>query len=97
MKETTVEAKSNFFYSVAKGDQLKVVVKRDQLNVFTNVDQLNILSKKEELIAYDERDQIIAFAKSQIFGKLSLTLMRSQANAQCQNNDFVSLNVDGIM
>ena len=83
--------------SVAKGEQLNVVVKRDQLNVFTNVDQLNILSKKDQLIAYEERDQIIAFAKSQIFGKLSLILIRSQANAQCQNNDFVSLNVDGIM
>ena len=69
--------------SVAKGDQLNVVVDRDQLNVFTKMDQLNILAIKDQLIAFEERHQMIAFTKSQIFGKLSFTLMQSQAIVDC--------------
>ena len=64
------------------------------------MDQLNIPAKKDQLIAFEERDQMIAFTKGKIFGKLSLTLMQSQAimlTARCQNNNFVSPNVDGIM
>ena len=73
--------------SVAKGDQLNVVVKRDQLNVFIKMDRLIILEKMEHLIAFEERDQMIAFAKTQIFGKSSLTLA-IMLTARCQNNDY---------
>ena len=45
----------------------------------TKMDQLNILAKKDQFTAFEERDQVIAFARSHIFNKLSLTLMRSQA------------------
>ena len=49
----------------------------------TKMDQLNIPAKKDQLIAFEERDQMIAFTKGKIFGKLSLTLMQSQAIVDC--------------
>ena len=85
---------------LCKAELLEFCCKRGPVECLQKWTSWISLQKRDQLNVYEERDQTIAFAKSQVFGKLSLTLMRSQVimlTAWCQNNDFVSPNVDGIM